>query len=135
MNHTAIIGNVVRDPESKQINTANGPVTLCKFTVAVNQRRKGNNEQNEATFYNITAWRKLGEICQQYIKKGNKVCVSSDSGVTAHAYQGNDGQPHATLEVTADDVEFLSMKSDSSAPAPAPAAPAYTPVTGEQLPF
>lgn len=134
MESLKIIGNVVRDPESKQINTANGPVTLCKFTVAVNKRRKGNNEQNDATFYSISAWRKLGEICQQYVKKGNKVYISSDSGVTAHSYQGNDGQPHATLEVTADDVEFLSMKNDNAAPAPA-AAPAYTPVTGEQLPF
>lgn len=109
MNKLTIIGNLTRDPELR--TTPNG-FSVCSFTVAVNRRRsqQGNTNQPEADFFRVSAWRQLGENCQKYLAKGRKVCVIGS--VTVQTYQGNDGQTRASMEVTADDIEFLSPKSE-----------------------
>ena len=131
MNKVFLIGNLTRDPELRTTQTG---VSVCSFTIAVNRRRYNNAEagQPEADFFRITAWRQLGEICAKYLAKGRKVSVVGS--VSVSTYTGNDGQPRASLEVQADDVEFLSSRNDQgdmggySAPAPAPAArPAAAP--------
>lgn len=120
MNKVFLIGNLTRDPELRTTQTG---VSVCSFTIAVNRRRAGNAEagQPEADFFRISAWRQLGEICAKYLAKGRKVSVVGT--VSASAYTGNDGQPRASLEVQADDVEFLTPRGEAGeAPAFAPAA-------------
>lgn len=141
MNKLTIIGNLTRDPE---LRTTPAGVSVCDFTVAVNRRSKSANVggQPEADFFRVTAWRQLGENCQRYLAKGRKVCVMGP--VSARTYQANDGTTRVSLEVTADDVEFLSSRNDDQAGgyAPAPAAPApmaqssgFTAVETDELPF
>lgn len=77
--------------------------------MAVNRRRQQEG-QPEADFFRVTAWRQLGENCAQYLAKGRKVCVIGPVNVST--YTGNDGQTRATLEVTAEDVEFLTPKAE-----------------------
>lgn len=141
MNKLTIIGNLTRDPELR--TTPNG-FSVCDFTVAVNRRSRNNADgQPDADFFRVTAWRQLGENCQRYLAKGRKVCVIGP--VSARTYQANDGSTRVSLEVTADDVEFLSSRNDDQAggytPAPA-AAPApmaqssgFTAVETDELPF
>lgn len=102
MNKLMIIGNVTRDPE---IRTTQSGIPVCTFTVAVNRRQ---GAQQEADFMKVTAWRQLGELCSKYLAKGRKVAVVGS--VAAGAYMGRDGMAKASLEVTADEVEFLSPK-------------------------
>lgn len=141
MNKLTIIGNLTRDPELR--TTPNG-FSVCDFTVAVNRRTRNNAEgQPDADFFRVTAWRQLGENCQRYLAKGRKVCVIGP--VSARTYQANDGTTRVSLEVTADDVEFLSSRNDDQAggySAPAAAAPApmaqnsgFTAVETDELPF
>ena len=139
MNKLTIIGNLTRDPELRTTSTG---LNVCSFTVAVNRRRSANSNQPEADFFRVTAWRQLGENCQRYLAKGRKVAVVGS--VSVSTYTGNDGTTRATLEVTADDVEFLSSRNEDAgyAPAapsqPAPAAPAmngFEEVDDEDLPF
>lgn len=140
MNKLTIIGNLTRDPESR--TTATGS-TVCSFTVAVNRRRSSqNSNQPDADFFRVSAWNQLGENCQRYLAKGRKVAVVGR--VSVSTYQGNDGTTRASLDVMADDVEFLSSRQDDAAYAAAPAAaPKAAPVmdTGfqevddEDLPF
>lgn len=83
---------------------------MCDFTVAVNSRQKGQN--NDATFFRVSAWRGLGENCAKFLAKGRKVAVVGP--VSARAYNPQTGgEPRAALEVTAEDVEFLSSRSDA----------------------
>jgi single-strand DNA-binding protein len=110
MNKLHIIGNLTRDPELRAANTANGAVSVCDFTVAVNRRQKNAQGQNEADYFRVTAWRGLGENCQKYLAKGRKVAVTGP--VSCRTYTGNDGVTRASLEVTADDVEFLSPRQE-----------------------
>ena len=147
MNKVFLIGNLTRDPETR---TTPSGVSLCSFTIAVNRRRASNADagQPEADFFRVTAWRQLGENCKAYLAKGRKVYVSGP--LTARTYTANDGTTRVSLEVTADDVEFLSSRNDSQgfsgnpAPAQAPVdAPAaaqnsaagFTAVENDDLPF
>ena len=133
MNKCILIGNLTADP---QLRTTPQGISVCDFTIAVN-RRGGQN--NEADFFRITAWRQLGENCAKYLAKGRKVYVSGP--VSARTYQANDGSTRVSLEVTADDVEFLSPKSESPSGSPSyPQAPTmqnsgFTAVETEELPF
>jgi len=139
MNKLTIIGNLTRDPELRTTSTG---VSVCTFTVAVNKRRSGNqnsNQQPEADFFRVSAWRERGETCAKYLSKGKKVCVIGS--VSVSTYTGQNGQTYANLEVTADDVEFLSPR-DENAPAQQQAAPpppqdpsGFTPVETDELPF
>ena len=144
MNKLTIIGNLTRDPELR--TTATG-VNVCDFTVAVNrrQRRDAQNGQPEADFFRVTAWRERGELCAKYLAKGRKVCVIGP--VSVRTFTGNDGTTRASLEVTADEVEFLSSRNDAeaaggyNAPAAAEApsaesqAAGFTAVETDELPF
>ena len=143
MNKLTIIGNLTRDPELRTTSTG---VNVCSFTVAVNRRgrRDDQGSQPEADFFRVTTWRQLADICGKYLAKGRKVCVVGP--VSVHTFTGNDGTTRASLEVTADDVEFLSSRNDAEAAggytAPAAEAPsAETPAAGftavetDELPF
>ncbi len=144
MNKLTIIGNLTRDPELRSLSSG---IQVCTFTVAVNRRNRSQNAENgqpEADFFRVSAWRQLGENCARYLSKGRKVCVIGP--VSVSTYTGNDGVMRASLEVTADDVEFLSPRSEmgeampsQSAAAPAakaaPAAGSYVRVDEEELPF
>ena len=107
MNKLTIIGNLSRDPESRV--TPSG-ISVCTFTVAVNRRRTQEG-QPDADFFRVTAWRQLGENCAKYLSKGRKVCVVGP--VSISTYTGNDGKTRANMEVTADDVEFLTPKESA----------------------
>ena len=145
MNKLTIIGNLTRDPE---LRTTSAGVNVCDFTVAVNrrQRRDAKNGQPEADFFRVSAWRERGELCAKYLAKGRKVCVVGP--VSVRTYTGNDGTTRASLEVTADEVEFLSSRNDGeaaggyNAPAAAPEIPSaepqaadFTAVETDELPF
>lgn len=102
MNKAIIIGNLTSDPVER--TTPQG-VSLCTFTVAVN--RRGGGEQR-TKYWNVTAWRQLGVTCCEYLAKGRRVAVIGEAD--ARAYTGKDGKPHCSLELTADEVEFLSPR-------------------------
>lgn len=144
MNKLFIVGNLTRDPELR--STPNG-IPVCTFTVAVNRRRAAGAEaaqQPEADFFRVTAWRQLGENCNRYLAKGRKVAVVG--AVQVSTYTAQDGATRASLEVTADDVEFLSPRGEGEGGASRPADQNMSPSAGgmsggfvkvddEELPF
>lgn len=152
MNKLFIVGNLTRDPE---LRTTQSGISVCSFTVAVNRRRSQNNDQPEADFFRVSAWRALGENCAKYLAKGRKVSVVG--AVSVSTYQANDGTTRASLEVNAEDVEFLTSRQEAQEmdgytasaapqsayqPAPAPAAQqqaftsrGFVEVEDDDLPF
>ena len=128
-----IVGNLGRDPELRY-TSGGAPVTT--FPVAVN--RKWTNQDGtpgeETTWFRVTAWRKLAETCSQYLSKGRQVLAVGR--VTASAYMGQDGKPHASLEVTADSVRFLGGgRSEAGAPGDNGASTHIDPMEEEDIPF
>lgn len=136
MNKLTIIGNLVADPQSHA--TQDGK-TVCNFSLAVNRRQKKEG-QPDADFFRVAAWNQLGENCQKYLAKGRKVCVSGP--VSVRTYQAQDGSTRASMEVIAQDVEFLSSGAQGGQ-APGTAVPAqaeqpsggFTAVETDELPF
>ena len=131
MNKLFIVGNLTRDPELR--STPNG-IPVCTFTVAVNRRRAAGAE----------AGQQLGENCNRYLAKGRKVAVVG--AVQVSTYTAQDGATRASLEVTADDVEFLSPRGEGEGGAGRPAEQGMSPsasgmsggfvkVDDEELPF
>ena len=105
MTKVFLIGNLTRDPE---LTETSGGVNVCRFAVAVN---RGYGENRATDFYNVTAWRRLGEQVAQYTKKGNKIAVYGDLQI--RQYEGNDGVRRTSVDVIAQDVEFLTPKGNS----------------------
>lgn len=120
--YTVIVGNVGRDPEMRY--TPDG-TAVCSFSVAVSRRwtDKNTNEQREkTTWFKVTCWRQLAEIAHQYVTKGRQVLITGE--VDASAYLGQDGQPRASLEITARELKFLGRREDGGQGASYGAPPA-----------
>lgn len=136
MNKVFIVGNLTRDPE---LRTVRDGIAVCSFTVAVNRRNRGAEAgQPDADYFRVTTWRGLAENCGRYLAKGRKVAVTGS--VSVSIYTANDGSTRASLDVTADDVEFLTPKSEGAAPAAVPQEKrdpqsGFVQVDDDELPF
>lgn len=103
-NNLIAIGNVGKDPEMRF--TANGtPVTT--FSVATNHSHTGEDgqKQTETEWFNVVAWNKLAELCNQYLAKGRRVYV--EGRVRTRSWEGQDGTKKYRTEVVANKVLFL----------------------------
>ena len=103
MNKLIIIGNLTRDPE---LRTTPQGKNVCSLDVAVNRRRRVEG-QPEADYFRVNAWNDLAVNCAKYLTKGRKVCVA---GSVSLSKREKDGKFYASIEVYAEDVEFLSPK-------------------------
>ncbi len=130
-----IAGNLGSDPQMRY--TPSGQA-VTNFSVATNRRyTAGDGTQvDETTWFRVSAWGKLAEVCNQYLRKGRKVLVEGrlnpDPATGGpRIWTGNDGQPRASFEVTAMEVKFLSSRSEDAAfTGDAPAAEAE-----DEIPF
>ena len=107
MNKIIIIGNLTKNPE---LRTTTAGVNVCGFTVAVNRPKTANNPEPGADFFNVNAWRGLGENCAKFLEKGRKVCVVGRVSLRTWEKEDKHG---ASLEILAEDVEFLSSRTDA----------------------
>ena len=105
MNKVFLIGNLTRDPELTE--TSSG-VTICRFAIAVNRTYSGSDGERKTDFFNITAWRGLGETVARYAHKGNKVAVVGS--IELRNYEDNQGVKRTAVDIVAQDVEFLSPR-------------------------
>jgi len=109
---TIIVGNLGRNPEMRY--TPQGRA-VTDFTVAVNRRwtAKDGSQSEKTTWFKVTCWGPLAETTNQYLQKGRQVMVIGE--VEASAWTGQDGEPRATLELTARDVRFLGGRDGGPA--------------------
>ena len=98
-----ITGNLTRDPELR--TTPNG-ANVCSFSVAVNRTyRDTSGEQKESvSFIDCSAWGKLGEMINQYAKKGTGVLVSGR--LEQRSFEGKDGVRRSRTEIVVEDFNF-----------------------------
>ena len=108
--YTIIVGNVGRDPELRYTQSG---VAVCDFTVAVNRTwtdRNTNERREETTWFRVSAWRGQAETVSQYVRKGMQIMVTGR--ISASAFLGQDGQPRASLDLTATDIQFLGRRGE-----------------------
>ena len=111
-----LVGNLGKDPEMRYTPSGK-PVT--SFSVATSHQYTNNNVETvkETVWFRVTTWGKQAEVCNQYLKKGNKVLVegrlTSDPATGGpRVWTGQDGTPRASFEVNANTVRFLTSRND-----------------------
>lgn len=134
MNKIILIGNVTKEPEKR--STPNG-VSVCTFTLAVNRRFAGADGNKATDFFRINTWRQLADVCGRYVTKGMKVSVVGE--LQARTYEAKDGTTRLSLDVSADEVEFLSPKEEKPVEKPVekPASQVngFTDISSDDLPW
>jgi len=108
MQKITFIGNLCSDPDMR--STPNG-VTVTTFTVAVDRRFKDSKGEKVTDFFRVVCWRQLGEICAKFLSKGKKIAVIGE--LQARTYEDKKGTTRMSLDVQADEVEFLSSRTDA----------------------
>ena len=134
MNKVFMIGNICKDPELSETNSG---VAVCRFSIAVNRRRTSADAEQQTDFFNVTAWRGLAETVARFCKKGNKIAVTGQ--IQIRQYEDRDGAKRTAVDVVAEEVEFLSPKSNGEArtaeePKKKPALQAFED-DSDQIPF
>lgn len=136
LNKVMLIGRLTRDPESK--TTPQG-VTVCNFSIATSRSWKDaqGNLQDRTEYHNVVAWRRLGEICAQYLTKGRQVYI--EGHLETRSWDDQNGQKRYRTEIIADNMIMLGGKGEgaprTTSPAeqsqvkPSPAVAVSTPAT------
>ena len=124
LNRVLLIGNLTRDPELRYIPSGSAVAT---FTVAVNRvyKTQSGEKKEEVSFIRTVVWGRRAEVCGEYLSKGSPVFV--EGRLQSRDWQTQDGQKRNTVEVIADNIQFVRMGpkqgasgQDKQAPAPAP---------------
>ena len=103
LNQCNFIGRLGKDPESKFTPSS---LQVCNFSIAVGWKSK---EKEGAEWVNITAFGKLAEICQNYLKKGSQVMISGKMKTDSWE---KEGVKHYMTKIIADQMQMLGGKSE-----------------------
>jgi len=103
-NRVILAGNLTRDPE---LRFTNDGVPVCSFGLAVNRVR---SKSEEVDFFDISAWRELGETIANYKKKGDPILV--EGRLQYRTWEAQDGSKRSKVDITADNVQFLGSRGE-----------------------
>jgi single-strand DNA-binding protein len=128
LNKVILAGRVVAEPELKQ--TPSG-TSVCSIRIAVNRRfqSRDSQQQNEADFFNVTAWQNNAEFIAKYFHKGSAICVCGR--IQNRTYTDQSGQKRTWTDIVAEEVSFVESRNsqDNQSGYGAPdtySAPAYS---------
>ena len=112
INQVILLGRLTRDPEQR--TTASGK-NVVSFSIAVDRQ----SQDDQADFFNITAWDKLGDLVMQYLSKGRRVLIQGR--LRQDSWEDKDtGKRQSRIEVTASDVTFLDGSNGDNSGSAAP---------------
>ncbi len=136
LNKVMIIGRLTRDPELRTTPTG---ASVCQIGLATNfvyTNQQSGQKVEQVEYHNVTLWRKLAEIANQYLKKGRRVYI--EGRLQTRSWDGKDGIKRSRTEIVADNMIMLdggqggSAGGSSAATSPAPAD--EQPFVEEELP-
>ncbi len=112
VNKVILVGRLGRDPETRYTG---GGQAVANFSVATDESYKDKNgeRQKRTEWHRITAWGKLAEICQQYLKKGTMVYI--EGRIQSREWQDKEGQKRTSFDIVANTMKMLSSRADSAA--------------------
>lgn len=107
INKVILIGNLGQDPEVRYTSTG---VAVATFSLATNESYKDQdgNVQDKTQWHNIVAWRKLAEICGEYLKKGSRIYI--EGKIQYRQYDDKNGIKRYVTEIVADQMMMLDSK-------------------------
>ena len=147
VNKVILVGRLGKDPDTKYMPSGDA-VTNFSIATSENWKDKQSGEKKEKTeWHNIDAFRRLGEICGEYLRKGSQVYI--EGKLQTRKWQDKNGNDRYTTEIVANEMQMLGSRSgggDSYAPAqnqqasqpaskPAPAAAVVEDGFDDDIPF
>ena len=140
MNKVMLIGNVGQDPEVRYVEQG---VAVARLRLATTERgytlQNGTQVPDHTDWHNVILWRKLAEVVEKYVHKGDKLYI--EGRVRYTTYDDKQGQRRFVTEIWADNMEMLTPKATAPTSAPQQEIPAAQPqdivaeAPGEALPF
>ena len=113
LNRVFLMGNLTRDPELRYIPSGTAVAT---FTLASNRvyTSAAGEKKEEACFVRVVSWARQAELCGEYFTKGSPVFV--EGRLQSRSWETPDGQKRSTLEVVAQNIQFLGRGKGSGEP-------------------
>lgn len=133
VNKVILVGVLGKDPESKTF--PNGG-SLCQFSIATSETwtDKNSGERKEQTeWHRIVLNDRLGEIAQQYLRKGSKVYI--EGSLKTRKWTDKDGKEQYVTEIKGHQMQMLDSKGDNQSPAPVSQGYAKPQPKDDDLPF
>ncbi len=144
VNKVILVGRLGADPEMKYTTTGTG---VCRFNLATSENWTGKDgqKQERTEWHRIIAWAKLGELCNEYLKKGRQAYV--EGRLQTRSWDDKNGTKRYTTEVVATTIQFLGSAGERSVASEAssfqqdstfveePLAPAEPAAGDEDIPF
>ncbi|MCL2504120.1 MAG: single-stranded DNA-binding protein [Coriobacteriia bacterium] len=124
INRVVVSGNLTRDPE---LRATAGGTSVLKIGIAVNDRRKNQQTgvwEDVPNFFDVTVFGARGESLSRFLSKGSKVTI--EGKLRWSQWETQEGDKRSKVEIIADDIEFMSPRSDTGSGATY-AAPEATP--------
>ena len=112
LNKVFLIGRLARDPELRYIPSGTAVAT---FTVATNRAytMASGEKREETCFVRVVTWARQAELCREYLSKGSPVFV--EGRLQSRSWEAPDGQKRSTIEVVAQNVQFLGRIQKATA--------------------
>lgn len=112
VNKVILVGRLGRDPETRYTG---GGQAVANFSMATDESYKDKNgeRQKRTEWHRITAWGKLAEICQQYLKKGSLVYI--EGRIQSREWQDKEGQKRTSFDIVANTMKMLGSRAESAA--------------------
>ncbi|MFC1600254.1 single-stranded DNA-binding protein [Patescibacteria group bacterium] len=109
LNRVTLIGNLAADPEMRE--TASGK-KVANFALATNRQWKSDDGKtiSATDYHKVVAWKRLGEICGEYLKKGAGIYL--EGSIKNRSYESKEGEKKYLTEIIARNVKFLNLKKD-----------------------
>ncbi|MBI3018451.1 MAG: single-stranded DNA-binding protein [Deltaproteobacteria bacterium] len=111
VNKVILVGRLGADPEMKYTSTGTG---VCRFNLATSENWTGKDgqKQERTEWHRVIAWTKLGELCNEYLKKGRQAYV--EGRLQTRSWDDKNGTKRYTTEVVATTVQFLGSAGERS---------------------
>lgn len=114
LNRVMLIGNLTRDPELRYVPSG---TAVANFSLAVNRlyTSQSGEKKKETCFTRVVVWGRMAEVCGEYLAKGSAVFV--EGRLQSRSWDAADGQKRSTIEVVANNIQFLDrLKSKAQVP-------------------
>jgi single-strand DNA-binding protein len=112
LNKVMIIGNLGKDPEMRYTPSGK-PVTTFSVASSRSWYTSNGERRTETEWFNIVAWSKLAETCNQYLVKGQQVYI--EGRLQTRHWEDDEGKRHSSVEIVANEMIMLSQSRQSNA--------------------
>ncbi len=109
VNKVVLVGNLGKDPEMRYMPNGNAVANLTLATTESWKDKQTGERKDKTEWHRLTVFRRLGEMCGEYLKKGAKIYV--EGKLQTRKWQGQDGQDRYTTEIVVDEIQMMDSRN------------------------